>query len=351
MAIFTVGNSRLVGIASAVPKHKVYNRDYDLIPEAERAMLVKTTGIVSRNVADKGQSTSDLCFAATEKLLERLKWNKEEIDLLVFVSQSRDYLLPATAVILQDRLGLSKRCAAFDVALGCSGYVYGLSIVSSMMATGGFRKALLMAGDISSVAATKTDKSTYPLFGDAGTVTAIEYDPSAPKSTFNLQSDGSGYEAIIIPHGGIRGVPNPETTFIVQEFEKGIARHKGHLALNGADVFTFSIREAAPNILELLQHLNKDINDYDYFIFHQANMLMNETIRKKMKLPVEKVPYSLPEYGNTSSASIPLTLCTLKPGQLAGKKQMIFSGFGVGLSWGSVNVETENLVVLDIIEV
>lgn len=350
MAIFQVSHSRIAGIASAVPAREVHNRDYHLISEAERQMLIKTTGIATRHVAAKGQSTSDLCLAAAEQLLDKLKWQREEIDLLVFVSQSRDYLLPATAVILQDRLGLSKRCAAFDIALGCSGYVYGLSVVYSMLATGGFRKALLMAGDISSVAAAETDKSTYPLFGDAGTVTAIEYVHDAPAATFNLQSDGSGYEAIIIPHGGIRGVPTAET-FITTEFEKGITRHKGHLALNGAEVFTFSVREAGPNLLELVHYLGKDLNTFDYFIFHQANLLMNETIRKKLKLPPEKVPYSLSDYGNTSSASIPLTLCTLSPEQLAGKKEMIFSGFGVGLSWGSVALQTDDPVLLPILKI
>jgi 3-oxoacyl-[acyl-carrier-protein] synthase III len=350
MAIFQVSHSRIAGIASAVPAREVHNRDYDLISEAERQMLVKTTGIATRHVAEKGQSTSDLCFAATGPLLDKLKWQRDEIDLLVFVSQSRDYLLPATAVILQDRLGLSKRCAAFDIALGCSGYVYGLSVVYSMLATGGFRKALLMAGDISSVAAAETDKSTYPLFGDAGTVTAIEYSKDAGPATFNLQSDGSGYEAIIIPHGGIRGVPTNET-FITTEYEKGITRHKGHLALNGAEVFTFSVREAGPNLLELVNYLGKDLNSFDYFIFHQANLLMNETIRKKLKLPPEKVPYSLHDYGNTSSASIPLTLCTMPPEQLSGKKELLLSGFGVGLSWGSVALQTENPVLLPVLKI
>ncbi|TND09673.1 MAG: 3-oxoacyl-ACP synthase [Bacteroidetes bacterium] len=348
MAVFAVHHVRMAGISSCVPSRKEYNRDYDWISEDERRMLIKTTGIDGRHVADKGVATSDLCLDAAELLLKKLGWKKDEIDLLVFVSQSRDYILPSTAIILQDRLGLPKTCAAFDIGLGCSGYVYGLSAISSMIATGGFRKALLMAGDISTLSLNYKDKSTYPLFGDAGTVTALEYDPSAPAMYFNLQSDGSGYQAIILPDGGVRQRPD-ENTYVESEVDKGIIRSRGNLWLNGLDVFNFSVREAPPNISALIQYCQADTGSFDYFVFHQANLLMNETIRKKLKIPAEKVPYSLGQFGNTSSASIPLTINTLKPEQVSGKKRWLLSGFGVGLSWGTASVETENLVCTEII--
>ena len=348
MAFFSVNGMRLRGIAAAVPKAKEDNKDYSRITEAERNLLIKTTGIASRHIAPPGMTTSDLCLLSAEKLIAELGWKKEEIGLLVFVSQSPDYFLPATSVVLQGKLGLPKTTAAFDINLGCSGYVYGLSVVSSMVATGGFKKALLLAGDISTAGITPKDKSTWPLFGDAGTATAIEYDPSA-KSFFNLQSDGTGYEAIIIPDGGVRS-PVSEKTFIDEEHEPGVVRHRRNLWLNGLDVFNFSVREAPANVNGLLQEANISIDTIDYFVFHQANRLMVETIRKKLKLPPEKVPYSLGDYGNTSSASIPLTIVAALREQAQQPHRWVFSGFGVGLSWASAFLETEGLVCPEIIE-
>ncbi|MCB0410419.1 MAG: ketoacyl-ACP synthase III, partial [Flavobacteriales bacterium] len=193
------------------------------------------------------------------------------------------------------------------------------------------------------------DKSTYPLFGDVGTATYIEYDPNASPIDFNLQSDGSGYEAIIIPDGGTRS-PWTEETDKVIEIEKGVKRNKRNLWLDGIEVFNFSLREAAPNIRELLEYNNTTTDDYDYFVFHQANKLMNESIRKKLKLPAEKVPYSLQDYGNTSSGSIPLTMVTQLGGKIENKSNIILSAFGVGLSWGAAAIKNANIKCLPLIE-
>src|ERR1044071_858387 len=160
MAHFSVRGARVCGIAATVPASTESNRDYQLITENERAMFVKTTGIEQRHVAFNGETTGDLCVHAAETIIRSLGWNKDEIDLLLFVSQSPDHFLPATSIISQDRLNLRKSTAAFDINLGCSGYVYGLSVVSSLMSTGGFRKALLLVGDISTAALNRKDKST-----------------------------------------------------------------------------------------------------------------------------------------------------------------------------------------------
>lgn len=345
--MFSTSGTRIMGIAAAVPFPSEKNSDYGKISEQERNMLVKTTGIHQRHIAPPGITTSDLCKAAAEKIISELNWNKDGIDLLVFVSQSPDHFLPASSVILQNKLGLSKTTAAFDINLGCSGYVYGLSVVSSMMATGGFRKALLLAGDISTHAITPEDKSTWPLFGDAGTATAIEFDLQK-KIFFNLQSDGSGYEAIIIPDGGLRN-PISEKTYVKEEKEKGIMRHRRNLWLNGLDVFNFSVREAPPNISAVVEFAGMKTDDVDFFILHQANRLMNETIRKKLKIPIEKVPYSLDDFGNTSSASIPLTIATRLKENIRSPKKIVLSGFGVGLSWASAYLETEKIICPEVI--
>lgn len=349
MALFSTSHTAIRGLSACVPEQKEYNRDYDWISESERTMLIKTTGIDGRRVAPEGITLLDLSIPAGEALLQKLGWEKESIGMLVLVTQSRDYILPSTAILIQDRLGLPKTCAALDIGLGCSGYVYGLSVASAMLQTGGFKRALLVAGDVSTVSASPQDKSVYPLFGDAVTITALEYDPAAPKMDFNLQSDGAGYEAIIIRHGSVRRMPDAES-FVMHEIEKGIVRAPRHLELNGLDVFNFSVREAPPNITALLAYNHTTAEDYDYFVMHQANKLMNETIRKKLKIPAEKTPYSLGEFGNTSSASIPLTLLTQCTEAAQSPKRWLFSGFGVGLSWGAAAVHTEKIICVPVID-
>jgi 3-oxoacyl-[acyl-carrier-protein] synthase-3 len=225
--------------------------------------------------------------------------------------------------------------------------VYGLSVLAGLISTGGFRKALLLAGDISTVGITPKDKSTWPLFGDAGTATAIEYDATS-QSFFNLQSDGKGYEAIIIPDGGIRN-PISDKTFIDEQHDIGVVRHRRNLWLNGMDVFNFSVREAPQNVTAVMNQAGVSADAVDYFIFHQANKLMVETIRKKLKIAPEKVPYSLGDFGNTSSASIPLTIASQLQGESALPHSWVFSGFGVGLSWASVYLKTEKIVCPKII--
>ncbi|MCD4725887.1 MAG: ketoacyl-ACP synthase III [Bacteroidales bacterium] len=350
MAVFSIPDIRMAGIAASVPRQEYNNRDYELISEKEKDTFIKIAGVEKRRVAVPGMTTSDLCFSAAHKLLEGLNWKTEDIELLIFVSQSRDYLIPATAGILQDRLGLPKSCMAFDISLGCSGYVYGLSVMGRMMANGAIKKGLFLVGDVSTQNTSFKDKSTFPLFGDAGSATAIEYVKGAAEMAFNLQTDGAGYKAIIIPDGGIRNFASRES-FEYEEISEGITRNKLHIALDGLEVFNFSLREVAPNIRTLLKQVDKNVEDIDYFVMHQANRLMNETIRKQLKINPEKYPYSMGEYGNTSSASIPLTIAAALSEEISGKDlNMLFSGFGVGLSWGSVVLKTDKILCPEIIE-
>jgi len=351
MAIFPLPGIRISGIASAVPRTEYDNRNYEHITEKERELFIKTVGVERRRVAPKGMTTSDLCESAARILLDDLGWSPGEIEILIFISQSRDYIIPATAGILQDKLGLPKTCIAYDISLGCSGYVYGLSVIGSQMLTAGIRKGLLMVGDVSTQTTGVHDKSTFPLFGDGGTVTALELDPGAPPMTFNLQTDGKGFKAIIIPDGGIRNLVTPES-FIEEKLAEGIARDRLKIALDGMEVFQFSLREVPPNIRMLMEKTGKTLEEVDFFVLHQANKLMNESIRKKLGIPAEKCPYSIREYGNTSSASIPLTINHVLREQLGnGRVSMVLSGFGVGLSWGSVYVETDRIACPEIIEI
>lgn len=350
MAFFSVDNIALKGIAASVPVTELSNRDYTLISENERKLLIKTTGVEKRRITAKsGITTTDLCKAAAEKLLEETNTAKDSIEILVFVSQTPDYFLPASSVTLQNRLGLPKTCMAFDINLGCSGYVYGLSVISSIMSTGKIKKGLLLCGDISSAGPPEEDKSVFPLFGDAGTATLIEYKETASRIYFSLHSDGSGYEAIIVREGGMRK-PFTVDSFTLVEKEKGISRASRNLELNGMAVFNFSVTEVPLNIRDFFTRTSTTPESYDYFVMHQANLLMTETIRKKLKFPPEKVPYSMAKYGNTSSASIPLTIISELRDKVAGDISWLLSGFGVGLSWGTASLKTKGLVCPAILE-
>ena len=344
MAFLEFKNVRIAGIAAGVPKRKVCNLDIkDISADYDSAAFVETTGVLERRL-DEELTTSDLCVAAAEKLISDLGWDKAEVDGLIFVSQTTDYYLPATACIVQDRLGLSKECYAEDIVLGCSGWVYGLSSIVSLMANGGIKKALLMAGD-----ARRHVKTNDPLFGFAGTATALEYEEGADGFQFHFGTDGSGFDAIIIPDGGSRNQLT-ERSFN-DELIDGKHYNRMQTRMKGMDVFSFGISTAPKSVKKLAERFGFDYLNADYFVFHQANMKMNNMIAKKLKLPADKVPSCMYHFGNTSSASIPLTIVTQLKGKCEDKAKFICCGFGVGLSWGTVAFETDNVVISDLVEV
>jgi 3-oxoacyl-[acyl-carrier-protein] synthase-3 len=194
------------------------------------------------------------------------------------------------------------------------------------------------------------DKSAYPLFGDAGTVTAFEYKEGASDIHFSMSTDGAGYESIIIPDGGRRNRTSL-SSLELEEIEEGIKRTKLDVVLNGMDIFAFGISKVPKSINEMIEYFSLEKDKIDFFLFHQANLFMNEKIRKKINVSKEKVPYSLANFGNTSSASIPLTMVSELSSELKMRKLHLFScGFGVGLSWGSVYLETENIVCSSLVE-
>lgn len=350
MGVFSINDIIIKGISCCVPKNKERNIDLDILTKEEIQKFIDVTGVEERRIAAKEICTSDLCCESAEKLIKDLNWQKDEIEILVFVSQTGDYILPISAAILQDRLGLSTNCIAFDVPLGCSGYVYGMSIIAGMMKAAGLKKGLLLAGDTISKIVSDKDKSTLPLFGDAGSATAFELSENNGNWLFDLGTDGSGYKTIIVPDGGSRNRINADSLEI-KIIEEGISRNSCDLVLDGMDVFGFGISQGPKTVNKLLEKYAIDKEKIDYFIFHQANLMMNKMIAKKLKLPVEKVPYSLQHFGNTSSATIPLTIVTELKDKIENKSSnLLMCGFGVGLSWGTVFVEDCKIEVLELIE-
>ena len=352
MAFLEFKNVRISGVAAGVPKtiaSNLHPSEQDNVShEYSPEEYVKTTGVEERRVSSV-LTTSDLSYAAAERLIGDLGWNKEDIGALIFVSQTPDYILPATACILQDRLGLSKECFAEDISLGCSGWVYGLSTALGLLGKERIKKALVLCGDAKK--RFRVDNLLRdPLFGSAGTATAVEYCEGGGTIQFHFGTDGSGFDAIVTPDMGSRNPVTP-ASFTMEEYE-GKPSMRLMTRMKGMDVFSFGITTAPKTVKCLAEHFGFDYLDYDYFIFHQANMKMNNMIVKKLKLPEEKVPSCMYRFGNTSSASIPLTIVGELRGRFENKvTKFICCGFGVGLSWGTVAFETNQVVVSELVEV
>jgi len=345
MAFVEYKNVRIAGISAGVPSNVIDNMEGGerFSADYSPADFIETTGVRERRWTNS-LTTSDLCVPAAEKLIADLGWEKLGIEALVFVSQTADYILPATSCIIQDRLGLSKECFTLDISLGCSGWVHGLSVVASLMQNGTIRRALLLVGD-----AKQRYFDSDPLFGHAGTATAIEFVEGADGFKFHFGTDGSGYDAIIIPDGGARNGISMHS--FDEEVIEGKSYNRLQDRMKGMDVFSFGISTAPKSVKKLAEHNGFDYLDYDFFVFHQANMKMNNMIAKKLKLDVEKVPSSMAHFGNTSSASIPITIVTELKNKLNGHKKFICCGFGVGLSWGTVAFDTDDILISDIVEV
>ena len=344
MAFLSYNNVHIVGMSVGVPKRKVCNLDIaDISTDYDAASFVEVTGVKERRIGEL--TVSDLAVPAANQLLEEVGWEKSTIDGLVVVTQHGDYIVPATSCILQDKLGLSKECMAMDISLGCSGWVYGLSSLVGMMSSGNLHRCLLICGD-----ARRRVEFNDPLFGFAATVTALEYKEGVNEMLFHLGTDGSGFDAIIIPDGGARNQITP-SSFVPQEIE-GRQYIPLQSRMKGMDVFSFGITTAPKSVKKLADYYGFDYSSYDYLVLHQANMKMNGMIAKKLKFPDEKVPSSMWEFGNTSSASIPLTIATQIGDQCRnGHVKLLCCGFGVGLSWGTVALGVDHLVIPDLIEV
>lgn len=348
MAVFSIENVNIAGIVTTVPSRIVNNLENDLFSTREEAeKFISVTGIAEKRHVEPDVCTSDLCIKAAEELISKLQWNKEDIGVLILVTQTPDYLAPNTSIIIQDKLGLSKNTICFDVPLGCSGYIYGLSIISQFLQNGQVKKGLLLVGDTLSRQCSPLDKTTYPLFGDAGTATAVEYNPNAPKMDFNLWSDGSGYKDIIVPDGGYKS-PFTEQSLVLVEDEHGNKRAGVNTYMNGTNVFSFGIGTVTQELKSFIEHFDIDKESVKYFYFHQANRFMNDMIRKKMKLTHDQVPYSLDKYGNTSSATVPVTISSQNL-DLA-NTEIIMCGFGVGLSIGMVRMKIDQPIINELIE-
>jgi 3-oxoacyl-[acyl-carrier-protein] synthase III len=349
MAISQIAGIRIAGVASAVPdQQRLPAEFFERFGEEDVLKIVESTGVRKRYIAPSGMCVSDLCVAASERLFAEGKWERESIDAVIFITQSSDYTVPFTAAAIQSRLCLSTGCAAFDVNLGCSGYVYGLWLAGSLINGGGMQRVLLLMGD-TSTKASEEDRSVALLFGDAGTATIVERTDEGGEFTFVLGTDGKGAKNLIIPANGCRK-PSTEATRVRTEAENGNRRSEEELYMNGAEIFAFTLAEVPKMVRQVLAASGHTLESIDSVVMHQANKFIIEYLTKRMKVPDSKVPLSLGEYGNTSSASIPVTLTHCLREQLSqGRMNLLLGGFGVGYSWGAVTCTVGNIVMPEMI--
>ena len=349
MSEATFSHVRISGVAAAVPERiRTLDDDAKFFGLEEVNKVSASTGVKQRHIGTS-LTTADLCQAAAERLLAESGTSTEDIDALIFVSQTPDFPLPASSCCLQSRLGLPTTCAAFDVNLGCSGYVYGLWLAASLIASGAVKCALVLVGDTVPRFCSSEDRSVALLFGDAGTATLVEYHEGGPPWSFVLGTDGSGESHLKVSAGGYR-MRFDADSLIRQAGEGGNRRAPSELFMDGAEIFSFTLRVVPQLVRKVLENAKTAIDNIDYFVFHQANKFMLEYLFKRLKIPTEKRVLGLENYGNTSSASIPLAMVTNLREHLQRKEaNLVFAGFGVGLSWGAVNLRTNSIIVPELI--
>lgn len=339
MAAGILKDVEIKGIACAVPERVVRNEMYaPVFGEDKVKKFINMTGVKTRHVAADEQCTSDLCYVAAKNLMERLDWEASSIDALILITQTPDYAVPATACVLQYRLGLNEDCIAFDINLGCSAYVYGLWQAATMISTQNINRVLLLVGDTSNFGINPRDSGTAMIFGDGGTATALERSEGKEIKYF-LKTKGSGYKCIMVPAGHARS--RSKTNMNSSDYE---------LAMNGADIFNFAITDVQKGLYDFMAQYSIDKNKVDMFVFHQANLFIIKHLATKLGISLGKVPVSIDRYGNTSGESIPLTLVdALGEDTSDDSIKLVMCGFGVGLSYGGIYLEMKKSVCLPMI--
>ena len=346
----TFDNIKISGIACAVPKQKdiLLEKYVPIFGEAVVQQFSKMTGVVSRHVTSKEQTASDLAYTAAKNLISHKNIEISSVDILIFVTQTPDYKFPSTACVLHQRLGLNKDCLAFDINLGCSGYVYGLQTISALMHSSNIKRGLLLVGDTINKCIAPQDKTSCMLFGDAGSATLLEKTSGKlPAIRTAMRTDGNGYKAIIVPAGAYRNMDAPAERTL---WGDGNNRSEYDLYMNGTDVFNFTISEVPLIINEFMADVGTTVNDYDALVLHQANEYILKQVMKRTKFPKEKTPISIDRYGNTNGTSIPITIADSFGCKSTGEVRILLCGFGIGLSWGVVTCTVDIDDILPVIK-
>ena len=305
-------------------------------PDWDSVSFEKKIGIRNRHIVEDNETALDLAYQASLKVLAN--YDKSKIDFVLFCTQSPDYFLPTSACILQSKLNLSNRCGALDFNLGCSGYIYGLSIVKGLLASGVAKHILFVVSETYSKHIHPKDRTNRSIFGDASAATIYEEKDLSKLGSFILNTDGNGYEKLIVKNGGLR---NKYDCFVQnKEYGTGNVFSDNHLYMNGPDIFNFTIEEVPQLVEDTLIANSIDKNEVDFFVFHQANLFMLNFLRRKIKIPKDKFLINMKETGNTVSATIPIVLSdALKYKVITKGDKVMLVGFGVGLSYGATIIK------------
>ncbi len=330
------------GIATHLPEYVLTNEELaQTIGTWSADKIFEKTGIRERRIAAADETAGDLALAAARRLFDRAPGTADEVDFLLFCSQAPDYYLPTTACVLQDKLGLAKSIGALDFNLGCSGYVYGLSLAAGLIGTGSARNVLLLTADTYSKYIHPRDGSVRTLFGDGAAATLISADPVSEQSEigpFVFGTDGSGSADLIVQAGGFR-LRSSSATAVEAADSSGNVRSADNLHMRGAAVLNFTLREVPAAMQSLLARSGTDMTDYDGFVFHQANKFMLDALQRKAGVPPEKLPRYFEAIGNTVSSTIPFVLeQEIAEGRYSSGARLMLVGFGVGLSWAAARV-------------
>lgn len=350
MAQVIIKNVAIKGISSVLGENQIkFEQEPQYYGNNEKQLqkLKKMIGFDTRYWANETTTTADLCEQAAKNLIKELNIEPDSIDAIISVTQTPDYYMPGNAHVIHRNMGFPKTTLAFDIEFGCSGYIYGLWSAYTMI-NSGLKRILLLTGDTLSKVGNKKDKTVAPIFGDAGCATLLEYDENAGKSYFILKSNGGGIDCLLQPAGAYR-TPSSEGTRKEVEDIEGNIRTAENFYMNGFDVFNFTLTEQPKLLDEILEFSGNIKEDIDYFVLHQANVYIVETILNKAKIPLEKAPSKIfAKYGNQNSASIPSAICSdLKDKFVNEKKKVLMQGFGIGLSWGACITDLENTVCLE----
>ncbi len=332
MSFYKNRGIKIAGLSCVVPQNRVTVESFSNVFGAEVSNKFSVgTGITAMYKALPEQTASDLATAAAESLFRRTAVDQNEIGLMVLVTQSPDYRRPSSASVVQKRLGLPVECTCMEINLGCSGFIYGLQTAMSLMSASEMRYGLLLMGETASKLVDPHDKSIVMMYGDAGAAVLLERTTEELSVTTLLRSDGSRYKTIILPAGGFRDMHASHERFMCSD---GIERSLYDIYMDGTSVFSFSITDVPKALTDYLEYTGTCVDDYDTFVFHQANEFIIKQLSRKLKLRKESVPISLDRYGNTGGISIPLTLCDAYGDKGNEVRETLMCGFGIGLSWG-----------------
>lgn len=344
---------KIVGIAGCVPKNEVESRiAYEHFPQHDVDRIIDNTAVERKREALPGQKVSDFAVGAGEDLFEAIGWERDSVDALILVSSFADVLMPATSHTVQAQLGLPDRCLVFDIRLGCSGYTHGLIVAESLLKSGLVKRVLLVASEMSAGffrpriadCRHRSDLANSILFGDGGTVTALTSEGESQVAARQFGADGKGFDKIIVP-GGAGAMPWTPELFERKMCDDEIERRPLDLILKGPDVLTFTMKRVPRLMKDLLAESGWSLDDIDALVPHQANKFMLDFLARRMKMPKEKMLLSIQNFGNTSAASIPLTIVASGGEQVKKPTKWALMGFGVGLSWSGLLLDTQEIIV------